>query len=81
MTGLRFLYLQILSNNWIYIPDILNDITLCVIDQVDAEISYPFYRSNDIWRGMPPIVARPNFRRLRKLEFCMVISTGDREAA
>jgi hypothetical protein len=72
MTSLRFLYLQI-PRGWEHIPDILNDITSCMIDQVTFSLAFSsfIYSDQDLWVGIPSIIARPNFRRLRKLEFCV----------
>jgi hypothetical protein len=74
MTSLRRLSFDVFMkslDDWTYITVVLDNITSSAITHIRFFLN--IYKSaipkQDLWTGIPPIIAKPDFRRLQKLEF------------
>jgi hypothetical protein len=78
MNSLRYFRFQIFMeslDDWSYITVVLDNITSTAISHV--EFSLHIYASaipkeSDLWTRIPSIIAKPDFKRLQKLEFDLV---------
>jgi hypothetical protein len=61
------------------IPAVLERITSPTINRIELSFHGKPELEEGLWRGIPTILARPNFRQLRKLEFGLGERTDAKE--
>ena len=69
MTHLRSLIVHLEAAERKSVPAALDNVTSCEVDHIEFFLDLWGPLTGDDWIGVPAILERPNFRRIRKLEF------------